>query len=33
VQSLVLLHRSLVVDLLEAAGEDPAEARAALPEL
>ncbi|AEI13321.1 FUSC family protein [Cellulomonas gilvus] len=33
VQSLVLLHRSLVVDLLEAAGEDPARARAALPEL
>ncbi len=33
VQSLVLLHRSLVVDLLEAAGEDPARARAALPDL
>jgi len=33
VQSLVLLHRSLVVDLLEAAGEDPARAREALPEL
>jgi len=33
VQSLVLLHRSLVVDLLEAAGEDPARARAALPPL
>ena len=33
VQSLVLLHRSLVVDLLEAAGEDPGAARAALPEI
>ena len=33
VQSLVLLARSLVVDLLEAAGADPAAARAALPEL
>lgn len=32
-QSLVLLARSLVVDLLEAAGTDPAEARAVLPEL
>ena len=33
VQSLVLLCRSLVVDLLEATGEDPGVARAALPEL
>ncbi len=33
VQSLVLLHRSLVVDLLEAAGEDAGAARAALPEI
>ncbi len=33
VQSLVLLLRSLVVDLLEAAGTDPGEARAALSEL
>ena len=32
-QSLVLLARSLVVDLLEAAGTEPAAARAALPEL
>lgn len=32
-QSLVLLLRSLVVDLLEAAGATPADARAALPEL
>lgn len=32
-QSLVLLLRSLVVDLLEAAGTTPADARAALPEL
>ena len=32
-QSLVLLARSLVVDLLEAAGADPGVARAALPEL
>ena len=32
-QSLVLLARSLVVDLLEAAGADPGAARAALPEL
>ncbi|WP_448058788.1 FUSC family protein [Cellulomonas hominis] len=32
-QSLVLLLRSLVVDLLEAAGTDPGEARAALSEL
>ncbi|MGV8979408.1 MAG: FUSC family protein [Cellulomonas sp.] len=33
VQSLVLLLRSLAVDLLEAAGVDPLEARAGLPEL
>lgn len=33
VQSLVLLVRSLVVDLLEAAGATPAQAREALPEL
>ncbi|WP_298454803.1 aromatic acid exporter family protein [uncultured Cellulomonas sp.] len=33
VQSLVLLLRSLVVDLLEVAGEDPAAARALLPEI
>ncbi|WP_029252859.1 FUSC family protein [Paraoerskovia marina] len=33
VQSLVLLLRSPVVDMLEAAGEDPARARALLPEL
>ncbi|WP_246117307.1 FUSC family protein [Cellulomonas composti] len=33
VQSLVLLARSLVVDLLEAADVDPAAARAALPEI
>jgi uncharacterized membrane protein YgaE (UPF0421/DUF939 family) len=33
VQSLVLLLRSLAVDLLEAAGVAPIEARAALPEL
>ncbi len=33
VQSLVLLLRSLVVDLLEAAGVPPGEARQALPEL
>lgn len=32
-QSLVLLLRSLAVDLLEAAGASPADARAALPEL
>ncbi len=32
-QSLVLLLRSLVVDLLEAAGVPPGDARAALPEL
>ncbi len=32
-QSLVLLLRSLVVDLLEAAGASPADARRALPEL
>ena len=32
-QSLVLLLRSVVVDLLEAAGADPEGARAALPEL
>lgn len=32
-QSLVLLARSLVVDLLEAAGTDPGTARGALPEL
>ena len=32
-QSLVLLLRSVVVDLLEAAGADPADARTALPEL
>lgn len=32
-QSLVLLVRSLVVDLLEAAGASPGDARAALPEL
>ncbi|NUU16642.1 aromatic acid exporter family protein [Cellulomonas humilata] len=33
VQSLVLLHRSLVVDLLEAAGVDPQAARDSLPEM
>ena len=33
VQSLVLLLRSLAVDLLEAAGVSPDDARAALPEL
>jgi hypothetical protein len=33
VQSDVLLLRSLVVDLLEVAGTDPAEARALLPEI
>ncbi len=33
VQSLVLLHRSLIVDLLEAAGASPAAARAPLPDL
>ena len=33
VQSAVLLLRSLVVDLLEVAGTDPAEARALLPEI
>ena len=33
VQSLVLLHRSLVVDLLEAAGVDPQAARDSLPEI
>ncbi|HEY0186329.1 MAG TPA: FUSC family protein [Cellulomonas sp.] len=33
VQSLVLLLRSLVVDLLEASGVDPGEAREALPEI
>ncbi|MBX9247030.1 FUSC family protein [Actinotalea ferrariae] len=33
VQGLVLLLRSLVVDLLEAAGEEPDEARAHLPEM
>lgn len=33
VQSLVLLHRSLVVDLLEAAGVDPQVARDSLPEI
>ena len=33
VQSLVLLARSLVVDLLESAGEDPGRARESLPEL
>jgi hypothetical protein len=33
VQSLVLLLRSLAVDLLEAAGVSPIEARAALPDL
>lgn len=32
-QSLVLLLRSLVVDVLEAAGEDPAAARELLPEI
>uniref|UniRef100_UPI000492FF69 FUSC family protein n=1 Tax=Cellulomonas sp. HZM TaxID=1454010 RepID=UPI000492FF69 len=32
VQALVLLHRSLVVDLLEAAGATPAAAREALPD-
>jgi hypothetical protein len=33
VQSVVLLLRSLVVDLLEVAGTDAAEARALLPEI
>ncbi|WP_315095422.1 FUSC family protein [uncultured Cellulomonas sp.] len=33
VQSLVLLHRSLAVDLLEAAGVDPQDARESLPEI
>jgi hypothetical protein len=33
VQSVVLLLRSLVVDLLEVAGADPADARALLPEI
>ena len=33
VQSLVLLQRSLVVDLLEAAGVPPQDARDALPEI
>ncbi len=33
VQSLVLLQRSLVVDLAEAAGLDPQVARDALPEI
>jgi uncharacterized membrane protein YgaE (UPF0421/DUF939 family) len=33
VQGLVMLGRSLAVDLLEAAGEDPGRARDALPEL
>jgi hypothetical protein len=33
VQGLVLLQRSLVVDLLEAAGADPQTARDALPEI
>jgi len=33
VQALVLLHRSLVVDLLEAAGVPPQEARDSLPEI
>ncbi|AEE47489.1 FUSC family protein [Cellulomonas fimi] len=33
VQSLVLLHRSLVVDLLETAGVTPRDARAVLPEI
>ncbi|WP_273653393.1 FUSC family protein [Cellulomonas fimi] len=33
VQSLVLLHRSLAVDLLESAGVAPGDARAALPEI
>jgi uncharacterized membrane protein YgaE (UPF0421/DUF939 family) len=33
VQSVVLLMRSLVVDLLEVAGADPADARAPLPEI
>ncbi|WP_028049671.1 aromatic acid exporter family protein [Cellulomonas sp. URHD0024] len=33
VQSLVLLQRSLVVDLLEAAGAEPQDARDALPEI
>jgi len=33
VQSLVLLHRSLVVDLLEAAGVEPQAARDSLPEI
>ena len=32
-QSLVMLERSLVVDLLEAAGTEPEAARAALPEI
>jgi hypothetical protein len=33
VQSLVLLQRSLAVDLAEAAGVDPQVARDALPEI
>jgi hypothetical protein len=33
VQSVVLLMRSFVVDLLEVAGADPAAARAPLPEI
>ena len=33
VQSLVLLHRSLVVDLLETAGVPPQAARDSLPEI
>ncbi|MEZ0447020.1 FUSC family protein [Cellulomonas sp. ICMP 17802] len=33
VQSLVLLHRSLVVDLLEASGVSPSDARESLPEI
>ena len=33
VQSLVLLHRSLVVDVLEAAGVSARDAREALPEI
>ncbi|ROS23571.1 aromatic acid exporter family protein [Cellulomonas sp. PhB150] len=33
VQSLVLLHRSLVVDVLEAAGASPRDAREVLPEI
>ncbi|MBU4214988.1 MAG: hypothetical protein KJ792_10060, partial [Actinobacteria bacterium] len=32
-QSLVLLLRSMVVDLLQVAGADPGQARAVLPEL